>query len=296
MDVPSRLVLIRESVKTTKVKGQPPARQTVAMSVAPEVAVTRGATRVKLEDLKAKDHVTARYVPAPDGAKALSFRVADARPLGPLPSTDPPRQPGTDPPYTPGMAHSKAPDAPFARQDGTRARTADLLADAGGLPLLLAFFKTSCPTCRLAWPYLQRLHAAYGEKAVHVVGVSQNTAKESREFFEEFGKATFNLVLDPEAHFEASNAFHVEAVPHLALISPAASSKRRSRAGRRRRWRRSARGSRMPESSRAFQSSRPATPSRTSRPGDSAETHTDRSGQSATRKRRRLVRSPEETP
>lgn len=86
VDVPSRLVLIRESVKTTKVKGQPPARQTVAMSVAPEVAVTRGATRVKLEDLKAKDHVTARYVPAPDGARALSFRVAEATPPRPAPA------------------------------------------------------------------------------------------------------------------------------------------------------------------------------------------------------------------
>ena len=33
-----------------------------------------------LEDLKAKDHVTARYVPTAGGARALSFRVADAAP------------------------------------------------------------------------------------------------------------------------------------------------------------------------------------------------------------------------
>ena len=89
VDVPSRLVLIRESVKTTKVKGQPPARQTVAVAVAPEVDVTRGSTHVKLEDLKAKDHVTARYVPAPDGAKALSFRVAEATPMRPAPVDGP---------------------------------------------------------------------------------------------------------------------------------------------------------------------------------------------------------------
>ena len=119
------------------------------------------------------------------------------------------------------MGAPKAPDAPFARLDGTRARTADLLADAGGRPLLLAFFKTSCPTCRLTWPYLQRLHAAYGGKGVHVVGVSQNGRDESRRFFEEWGKAAFDLVLDPEPQFEASNAFRVEGVPHLALVSPA---------------------------------------------------------------------------
>ena len=173
------------------------------------------------------------------------------------------------------MAHSKAPDAPFARQDGTRARTADLLADASGLPLLLAFFKTSCPTCRLAWPYLQRLHAAYGGKAVHVVGVSQNTVKESREFFEEFGKATFTLVLDPEPRFEASNAFQVEAVPHLVLMSPAGILEDVF-AG----WSKAkmeALGERLANAGTLARIPvvPPGDPVRTSRPGDSAATHTD---------------------
>jgi len=119
------------------------------------------------------------------------------------------------------MGVPKAPDAPFVRLDGSAVRTADLLSDAGGRPLLLAFFKTSCPTCRLTWPYLQRLHAAYGGKGVHVVGMSQNAGDESRRFFEERGGAAFDLVLDPEPAFRASNAFGVEAVPHLALVSPA---------------------------------------------------------------------------
>jgi len=92
VDLPSRLVLIRESVKTTRVKGQPPARQTVAMSVAPDVSVTRGKKVVALDELKAKDHVTARYVATETGAKALSFRVAEATPTprpasGDAPST-----------------------------------------------------------------------------------------------------------------------------------------------------------------------------------------------------------------
>jgi hypothetical protein len=78
VDLPTRLVLIRESVKTTRVKGQPPARQTVAVSVAPDVAVTRGRKTVPLENLKAKDHVTARYLATAQGARAVSFRVAEA--------------------------------------------------------------------------------------------------------------------------------------------------------------------------------------------------------------------------
>lgn len=83
VDVPTRLVLIRESVKTTKVKGQLSARQTVAVSVPPDVAVTRGKTTVTLESLRTKDHVTARYVTTAEGAKALSFRVAEALPAAP---------------------------------------------------------------------------------------------------------------------------------------------------------------------------------------------------------------------
>lgn len=80
VDLPTHLVLIRESVKTTRVQGQPPARQTLAVSVAPDVPVTRGRKPVALSDLKAKDHVTARYVSTPQGAKALVFRVAEAGP------------------------------------------------------------------------------------------------------------------------------------------------------------------------------------------------------------------------
>lgn len=119
-----------------------------------------------------------------------------------------------------GLSRPPLPVAAFSRPGGAKVTTADLLAEANGLPLLLAFFKTSCPTCKLAWPYLQRLHAAYGGTAVKVVGVSQNGAAESEDFFEEFGKAAFDLVLDPEPGFAASNAFRVEAVPHLVLISP----------------------------------------------------------------------------
>ncbi len=125
---------------------------------------------------------------------------------------------GATPPLSPGRP---APAATFTRAGGGTVTTAGLLAETDGLPLLLVFFKVSCPTCKLSWPYVQSLHAAYGGRAVHVVGVSQNAAKESGEFFEEFGKATFDLVLDPEPRFEASNAFLVESVPHLALVSPA---------------------------------------------------------------------------
>ncbi|HSB64421.1 MAG TPA: TlpA disulfide reductase family protein [Thermoanaerobaculia bacterium] len=118
------------------------------------------------------------------------------------------------------MESSAAPRVRFRTTEGAILSTADVVARGHGLPTLLAFFKTSCPICQLTWPYLERLHRAYGGKAVHVVGVSQNDAASSRAYYAEHGGATFDLLLDPEPAFAASNAFDVESVPHLVLLSP----------------------------------------------------------------------------
>jgi len=67
---------------------------------------------------------------------------------------------------------------------------------------------------------MQRLHELYGGKAVRVVGVCQNAAPEGAAYYRTYGGATFDLLVDPEPRFDASNAFGVEAVPHLVLVSP----------------------------------------------------------------------------
>jgi hypothetical protein len=80
VDFPSRLVLVRESVKSTVVKGKSAARETVAIAVAPDVPVIRGKKPSTFAELKPKDHVVARYLPTTDGAKAVSLRVAEVMP------------------------------------------------------------------------------------------------------------------------------------------------------------------------------------------------------------------------
>jgi peroxiredoxin len=115
---------------------------------------------------------------------------------------------------------SIAPDARFRTPQGGSLSTAEVVASGHGLPVLLAFFKISCPICRLTWPYLQRLHEAYGGKSVHVVGISQDDAASSRAYYAANGGATFELLLDPEPTFVASNAFDVESVPLIVLLAP----------------------------------------------------------------------------
>ena len=84
----------------------------------------------------------------------------------------------------------------------------DLLAEG---PILLAFFKISCPVCQLTVPFLERLQ-------MPVYGVSQNDEEDTRWFNSEFG-VTFPTLLDREENgFAVSNAFEISSVPTIFLI------------------------------------------------------------------------------
>lgn len=80
VDAPTRIVLVRESVKSTTIKGKQQARETVAIAIAPDLPLLKGKKPTTLAELKPKDHVVARYVTTADGAKALSLRVAEITP------------------------------------------------------------------------------------------------------------------------------------------------------------------------------------------------------------------------
>jgi peroxiredoxin len=62
-------------------------------------------------------------------------------------------------------------------------------------PVVLAFFKVSCPTCQYTFPFLERLYKAYGNRGITLVGVSQNDATETAAFAKDFG-VTFPNVPD----------------------------------------------------------------------------------------------------
>ncbi len=79
-------------------------------------------------------------------------------------------------------------------------------------PVVLAFFKVSCPVCQFAFPYLERLHKAYKQSGYTLVGVSQNDAKETAAFNQEFG-VTFPVLLDDTNKYPVSNAYGLTNVP-----------------------------------------------------------------------------------
>ena len=107
---------------------------------------------------------------------------------------------------------AKAPDFRLPRLDGGEVSLAEILT---GGPALLAFFKVSCPVCQLTFPFLERVHQA---GALPVYGISQNDAKDTRQFVKRY-RTTFPMLLDSEnGGFPVSNAYAISSVPTMFLI------------------------------------------------------------------------------
>jgi len=85
-------------------------------------------------------------------------------------------------------------------------------------PVVLVFFKVSCPTCQYALPFYDRLFQAYKDRHVTLVGVSQNNAEETTAFAEEFG-ITFPMLLDEMISYPVSNAYGLTNVPTIYWIA-----------------------------------------------------------------------------
>jgi peroxiredoxin len=107
---------------------------------------------------------------------------------------------------------SRAPDFRLPRLDGGTVALQEILANG---PALIAFFKTTCPVCQLAFPFLERIHQA---GTLPVCAISQDDARDTREFNRQCG-LTFPTLLDTaRSGFPVSNAFGISSVPTTFLI------------------------------------------------------------------------------
>ena len=112
-------------------------------------------------------------------------------------------------------AGTSAPDFSLPTMDGKKFSLREALARG---PVLVAFFKVSCPTCQYTFPFLERIYKSHGNKNVTVVGVSQNQKKDTAAFIKEYG-VTFPVVLDDTNTFPASNAYGLTNVPSIFWIA-----------------------------------------------------------------------------
>ena len=111
-------------------------------------------------------------------------------------------------------AGSRAPSFQLKDLDGKLRTLEEMLA---GGPVLVAFYKVSCPVCQFTLPFLERLHQGAGG-SVQFVAVSQDDAGASRAFNREYGISFPTLLDESRAGYPASNAFGISHVPTSFLI------------------------------------------------------------------------------
>ncbi len=102
------------------------------------------------------------------------------------------------------------------------------LRDAGGRshrlgtalrkgPVVLVFYKGSCPTSQFTFPYIQRIFAGAGQDwGAQLWAISQDDAEETRRFATEFG-ITFDVLID-DYPYEVSSAYGIHSVPSVFII------------------------------------------------------------------------------
>jgi len=109
----------------------------------------------------------------------------------------------------------KAPPFTLTATDGASFSLEEALSRG---PLMLAFFKKSCPVCQYAFPLYQRLFQAYGNRGITLAGVSQNPKKDTEAFAKSFG-VTFPILLDDTSTYPVSNAYGLATVPTVFWIA-----------------------------------------------------------------------------
>src|SRR2546425_585632 len=104
-----------------------------------------------------------------------------------------------------------APGFRLHRLEGGEVSLAELLPTG---PILLAFYKVTCPVCQFTLPFLERIHAG---AALPIYGISQDDAGDTREFNAEYGLTLPTLLDREDDGFPASNAYGISHVPTMYL-------------------------------------------------------------------------------
>ena len=112
------------------------------------------------------------------------------------------------------MALAKATPAPNFTLPLLKGNEFSLSRQLGQAPLLLFFFKTTCPVCQLASPYVERL----SQSGARVYGVGQNLDHKTIKQYTDEYSLTFPVALE-QPGYEVSNKYDIDVVPTLFLVS-----------------------------------------------------------------------------
>jgi peroxiredoxin len=85
-------------------------------------------------------------------------------------------------------------------------------------PVVLAFFKISCPVCQYSFPYFDRLAQALKDKGVSVVAISQDDEENTVRFIRTYGVG-FPTARDDAHGYEVSAAYGLTNVPTVFEVT-----------------------------------------------------------------------------
>jgi peroxiredoxin len=109
-------------------------------------------------------------------------------------------------------ADGEAPDFVLPALSGLKVS----LSEVTGLgPVLLAFFKVSCPTCQYTLPFLERLTDA---RELKTIGISQDEEAATAEFRRAYGLSFPMALDDARKGYQVSNAYKITHVPSVFLV------------------------------------------------------------------------------
>jgi peroxiredoxin len=110
------------------------------------------------------------------------------------------------------VAGDKAPRFALLDVNGTSVS----LSDFNGRPLMINFWATWCPPCRLEMPELQKAHTGYQDQGLVVLAVNQQEeTQQVREFMNELG-LTFTPLLDTDGN--VGRAYGAQALPSTYFV------------------------------------------------------------------------------
>jgi len=108
----------------------------------------------------------------------------------------------------------QAPDFELNTADGQPRRLSEALQKG---PVVLVFYKGSCPTCQFTLPYIQQIYSEVGSTAPRTLwGISEDDPEETRAFARDYG-ITFDLLID-EYPYAVSAAYGLHSVPSIFIV------------------------------------------------------------------------------
>ncbi len=121
---------------------------------------------------------------------------------------------GPTPVTTAPYVGNLAPDFTLANLAGESVTLGDFTAD-GGQPVVLNFWATWCPPCRVEMPYFERVSAKYEGRAA-VLGVNQAESAETISEFATRNGLTYPLLVDRD--MKVNNLYGVLNLPTTIFI------------------------------------------------------------------------------